>query len=447
MDDILTENRAKRLESLTNAINEIEKKIQNVSKMNKTEKVNIALELLEAIDTGVDLASEPLQKMAVRRFNDIVECGGWTPKMLVRIKAICMISVRCHNINLLKGLLPVYQPILTAKLELQKNGLQDLTLLACLALKSGMPQIAEQAAKIILNVYSETRVAGENNNEKFEELDFLKLLKDILTTAARVKEKVIFLNVLRNITNSLLEKSELPTVVDMGSFYSAALFAAADKRWQEALPILKNLLGWMQKFKILKEAERQKLVYEWIQIIVQMARRNWSETAEQLLKLLLCFMSSIKNQRELLQYLRMLAVSMQMQVGRDSFANAFKIYFYWQLAMGVMINKAVKNYKRKPDNSQFLFEAILRMLQDMIIHVARLDVEKREADIFSEWYELWLNCQAPRHIKRRGQLVVQLTAKYWEKLQEDQCKTQIPHLIHIYQPSLIQEEHRVLLKG
>ncbi|MEG0970669.1 MAG: hypothetical protein RSE47_06130, partial [Acidaminococcaceae bacterium] len=153
-----------QIAALYAAINELERKAQHVSTMTLAEKNTIAGELLEAIFDGMNLRSEPLLNMAVRRFKIMVEHGAWSADFMVRLKSIAMVALRSEQQLLLADAILIYQPILLSHHEVRLDGVRDLGIIACLALKASFLEAAENCAKIILILNRVVEPAEEELN-------------------------------------------------------------------------------------------------------------------------------------------------------------------------------------------------------------------------------------------------------------------------------------------
>jgi hypothetical protein len=86
MADKTHQSNNSQLEALSAAINDLERKAQHVGTMSQTEKNLLAGALLDAISNGLNLDSEPLLNMAVRRFKIMIEHGAWSEEFIGKIK-------------------------------------------------------------------------------------------------------------------------------------------------------------------------------------------------------------------------------------------------------------------------------------------------------------------------------------------------------------------------
>lgn len=430
-----------QLEALSAAINELERKAQHVNTMSQNDKNEIAGALLDAILDGLSLNSEPLLNMAVRRFKIMVEHGASTKEFMTKIKAVCMVSLRSEQRSLLREIISVYQPILLNHPELRFEGINDLGLVACLAIKSSFDGIGEECAKIILIVYR-----ALSSEEKELTNTVLQLLRNIVTTAARARNENTFCNVLKQTTKSFSEKRINPDSELITDFYLAILFAAADHRWSKALYFVDEFMSWLLQQKLLNTAQRKKIAYEWVQLIGQIARRNWPETAQQLMVAFFVFVSKSRDREVLLQSVRMMGASIKMHAAWDGFDKAFAVYYPCQIATLILLDTAFKQSKRKNAASLELAKMLIRTMRDITIHISRLSLNRPETEVFNRWLELWADSKAPKHLHLRAQRMLQLTVLYWAQLQPKTSKNQMPHMIKIFQPNLIDEPCKLLLK-
>jgi len=87
---------------------------------------------------------------------------------------------------------------------------------------------------------------------------------------------------------------------------------------------------------------------------------------------------------------------------------------------------------------------VVRTMRDIVLHVSRLALNKPETDTFNQWFDLWEANKLPKHVRIRAQKMMQLTVLYWEQLQPKASKNQLPHLIKIFQPNLIDSKCKMI---
>ncbi|MEG0831510.1 MAG: hypothetical protein RSF75_04100 [Acidaminococcaceae bacterium] len=429
-----------QIAALYAAINELERKAQHVSTMTLAEKNTIAGELLEAIFDGMNLRSEPLLNMAVRRFKIMVEHGAWSADFMVRLKSIAMVALRSEQQLLLADAILIYQPILLSHHEVRLDGVRDLGIIACLALKASFLEAAENCAKIILILNRVVEPAEEELNNTI-----LQMLTDIMTMTARIKSESTYCTILQQTLKSFEGKVTTPASNLLSEFLLTILFAAADRKWEQGLVVVDRFVQWLVRRKVLNSVDRKKIVYEWILMIGQITRRNWYAIANHMMLSLFSFLAKSRDRKATLQGIRQMAGSMQMYAAWDGFEKAFKAYYVWQIALLVLLDLSVKQYKNKKDDSLEVAQSILRILRDVVVHISRLALDQPEATVFSRWFELWQATKAPQHVKVRAQRLLQLTAQYWAQLQPQKSKNKMPHMIQIFQPNLIDERYRCCL--
>ncbi|NLY84439.1 MAG: hypothetical protein GX084_07535 [Acholeplasmataceae bacterium] len=440
-DKAKQDNKAKR-EALSAAINELERKARQVALLPSKDKDLLAESLLEAISRGLTLDSEPLLKMAVRRFKILVENGAWKDEFLSGIKAVCMVALRKGQRELLNEITPVYRPILLNNPDLRIEGISDLSLLSCLAMKEGYDEIGCTCTKIIL-------LADQSEGEEGQEVSnaALHAVKNIVVTAARSRSEKVFCLAIVKMTAHYRGKQLLPEALKLSEFFQTSLFAAADRRWEKALTQVNGFLCLLLARKLVSIEQQRKIAYEWVQLIGQIARRNWLEIVHELMRCFFVFIRRCRNDEITAYAITLMGASVKMHAAWDGFESAFRFYYPWQLAMLVLLDCY---YKSGRDNNTGKLEnakMALRSLRDFALHVSRLNFNKAETEVFNQWFDLWEKAKVPKHVRQRARKMLQLTVLYWERLQPKASKNQMPHMLRIFQPNLLDNKCKRLLEN
>ena len=440
MADKIQQSNNSQLEALSAAINDLERKAQHVGTMSQVEKNLLAGALLDAIFNGLNLDSEPLLKMAVRRFKIMVEHGAWAEEFIGKIKAVCMVALRRGHKALLAEIVPVYQPILLNNPELRTEGINDLGMIACLAIKDSCNEIGDICVKIILMM---DRASSPEERQITDTA--LQILKNILITATRARSEETFCYALKMINKSYQEREFIADSALLSEFYLTVLFAAADHRWSKGLVCVNDFISLMLRKEIFSFEQKKKIAYEWVQLIGQIARRNWTEMAQQLMWFFFSFVIKSK-EKDIIPYsVIMMGSSVKMHAAWDGFESALKIYYPWQLSMFILLDSFYKQDTRKNTEKLEVARLVVRTMRDLVLHVSRLSLNKPETDTFNQWFELWEANKTPKHVRIRAQKLMQLTVLYWEQLQPKASKNQLPHLIKIFQPNLIDNKCKMIL--
>ncbi|MGL5207204.1 MAG: hypothetical protein ACRC8T_06805 [Acidaminococcaceae bacterium] len=440
MADKTQQSNNSQLEALSAAINDLERKAQHVGTMSQTEKNLLAEALLDAITNGLNLDSAPLLNMAVRRFKIMIEHGAWSDVFIEKIKTVCMIALRRGHTTLLAEIVPVYQPILLNNPDLRTEGINDLGMIACLAIKDSLNEIGNKCIKIIITM---DRASSQEEHQTSDMA--LQILKNILITATRARSEETFCYALKMINKSYQERDFFPESALLSDFCLTILFAAADHRWGKALVCVYDFIALMLRKDIFSFEQKKKIVYEWVQLIGQIARRNWTEMAQQLMWFFFSFVAKSKEKQIISYSIIMMGSSVKMHAAWDGFESALKIYYPWQLAMFILLDSFYKQDIRKNTYKLEVARLIVRTMRDLVLHVSRLSLNKPETDIFNQWFELWEVNTLPEHMRIRAQKMMQLTVLHWEQLQPKASKNQLPHLIKIFQPNLIDAKCKMIL--
>ncbi|HIW22131.1 MAG TPA: hypothetical protein H9887_08965, partial [Candidatus Dorea intestinavium] len=378
----------------------------------------------------------PLPKMAARRLRHVIEQGAFEESWFEKIKSICMIALRNEKLDVLIELLPVYATILQINEALRMAVINDLTLLSCLAVKNAQPEVCKICTKVILSTDD-----GLLADELFAERT-LEHLKNILIAAARARDEATFVEVMSGVVKFYSVKTLIKNEQQLKDFFIAILFAAADHRWISSLKKINNFFVICIERNVFTLDIKKKIVYEWVQLIGQMARRNWTETAQELMHLLFAFVGKSRNEELTMYGITLMSSSMKMHASWDGMEKAFQVYYPWQIAVLVLIDRFVKDQTSK---NREVARYALRAMRDFAMHVARLSINRQETEVFLQWQELWEKAKPAKHIAKRAGKLLQMVVLYWEQLQPKASRNQLPHLMKILQPNLIDEKSRALL--
>ena len=237
----------------------------------------------------------------------------------------------------------------------------------------------------------------------------------------------------------------MPDPALLEEFYLTVLFAAADHRWSKGLVCVNDFILVMLRKDVFSFVQKKKITYEWVQLIGQIARRNWTETAQQLMWFFFTFVKKSQEKKLLLYSVVMMGSSVKMHASWDGFESALKIYYPWQIAMLVLLDSFYKEDITKNKEKLEVARLVVRTMRDIVLHVSRLALNKPETDTFNQWFDLWEANKLPKHVRIRAQKMMQLTVLYWEQLQPKASKNQLPHLIKIFQPNLIDSKCKMIL--
>lgn len=230
----------------------------------------------------------------------------------------------------------------------------------------------------------------------------------------------------------------------MVEFLLTLFFTASDRRYVNALPMLRWMSLLLTNNKSLTAGELQYFVREWTQLITQIARRKWENETRQLMDGLFVFLVREKDFALTRSTLMNIALHFQMYAGWDGFANAFKLYAPWQNFMLVLLDQAVSSRRSQQQREQ-IGSLVLRTQRDLITAVARLTMQE-EMTVYGEWLQFGLSAAKSEKNKIRVRRLVQLTVGYWASQQPRTSREQLKHLLYVFEPDLVKGKYLELLE-
>ena len=488
--------------NLLDNVTKLEKQTQKKD-LSSDEKSVLAQDLLSCLLDALDMQSEAVMSQSVkeqmsltierivRRFKLLAEQGIACEACLEKLKNSCIYFMRAKHEILAKEIVAVFQPVLVTNSHLRAEGIRKLGMLGCLAMKDGLPEVTIQCANIVVIVSNEltetdadleqellqmlqdmavmaARMRDEArfsaivskavvrysavvivSNELTEtdadlEQELLQMLQDMAVMAARMRDEARFSAIVSKAVVRYSAESTVYAGSKMVEFLLTLFFTASDRRYVNALPMLRWMSLLLTNNKSLTAGELQYFVREWTQLIAQIARRKWENETRQLMDGLFVFLVREKDFALTRSTLMNIALHFQMYAGWDGFANAFKLYAPWQNFMLVLLDQAVSSRRSQQQREQ-IGSLVLRTQRDLITAVARLTMQE-EMTVYGEWLQFGLSAAKSEKNKIRVRRLVQLTVGYWASQQPRTSREQLKHLLYVFEPDLVKGKYLELLE-
>mgnify|MGYP000751389882 CR=1 FL=1 len=390
--------------NLLDNVTKLEKQTQKKD-LSSDEKSVLAQDLLSCLLDALDMQSEAVMSQSVkeqmsltierivRRFKLLAEQGIACEACLEKLKNSCIYFMRAKHEILAKEIVAVFQPVLVTNSHLRAEGIRKLGMLGCLAMKDGLPEVTIQCANIVVIVSNELT---ETDADLEQEL--LQMLQDMAVMAARMRDEARFSAIVSKAVVRYSAESTVYAGSKMVEFLLTLFFTASDRRYVNALPMLRWMSLLLTNNKSLTAGELQYFVREWTQLIAQIARRKWENETRQLMDGLFVFLVREKDFALTRSTLMNIALHFQMYAGWDGFANAFKLYAPWQNFMLVLLDQAVSSRRSQQQREQ-IGSLVLRTQRDLITAVARLTMQE-EMTVYGEWLQFGLSAAKSEKYKR-----------------------------------------------
>ena len=313
------------------------------------------------------------------------------------------------------------------------QALQQVSLLGCIGLKTGMVPEAEACFGELLAV----------DSSKVSPFCYLVCVKNMLMMAARMRKGDLFVEWFMAAEKQLalaLSKVEQQKAVD---FIIALAFTICDRRYTAVLPLLRNLVNGAIS-SIEDKNLLQALFSEWTSFIAQISRRGWDDINKFLLTVLL--KALLKKQDLQLMKLSLLQLNMHLQMYSrwDGFENAFVAYKELQYFYLLLLKRAGKLQIAEDLRQQYLV-IVLRSIREWIANVARVGMQD-DLDIIWAWQEL-LKAKLSKSVQAWVDMLVQLEIGYWHLTKPKTSRKQLEYLADLLEPNVVTEEYSRLLKS
>lgn len=312
-----------------------------------------------------------------------------------------------------------------------EQAVQQLSLLACVALKTGREQAAEECFTKMLSVAA----------DKVSAACYLASIKNILVMAARTRREDLFTRWLEAARTQLCLLMQAGEKQKSADFILALVFVACDRRFLSALGTLRSLVEQFLRgcgdVKVL-----QAFLGEWTSLLAQLARRRWREVNSFLLRILLKALLLQKDLRLLQLVLLQLNMHLQMYSRWDSFANAFTVYGELQYFYLLLLKRAGNPKFTEAERSRYLL-LTLRSIRDWVANVARTNMQD-DLEIIRAWQQL-LKENISGGLQAWVDVLVQLEINYWHLTKPKTSRKQLEYLADLLEPDCIPQEQREIL--
>lgn len=312
-----------------------------------------------------------------------------------------------------------------------EQAVRQLSLLACVALKTGREQEAEECFIKLLSIAA----------DKLSTVCYLASIKNILVMAARMRREELFtrwLEAAKTQVCLLMHAGEKQSSAD---FILALVFIACDRRFLSALRALRSIVEQFLR-SCGDEKVLQAFLGEWTSLLAQFARRRWREVNSFLLRILLKALLLQKDLRLLQLVLLQLNMHLQMYSRWDSFANAFTVYGELQYFYLLLLKRTGNHRFTEAERRRYLL-LTLRSIRDWVANVARTNMQD-DLEILRAWQQL-LKVNISSRLQMWVDILVQLEINYWHLTKPRTSRKQLEYLTDLLEPDVIPQEQRDML--
>ncbi len=378
-----------------------------------------------------------IEKMSVLTNNGVYVDGACES-----VKDAAIFYLRRKNIEAASNTLEALKNIAWQHKEKRIHTLELLGMIACVALKSDLDDLAFYCADSINYLTCDLVIDADEEVEKTS----LTMLQQIAGMAARMKNYNAFATVISKVAIHYATEKRVLVGTTMMSFVLDLLFIASDRRYIDALPMLKWISLHIIRDKKLTIADKQKFLHEWCILTAQMANRDWADVTKLLLNGICRFLVKEKDPILTKAVINDFSMHFQMHARKDGFERTYELYQPWHKFMLFLFDIALVSTRTKSDQ-EYIMQFIIRVKRDLVTGVARATM-REEYEIYHEWLKLWLKSIGDN--EKRQEMVrafVQMTALYWHSTQMIASKKQWEYMKDIVEPSVLTDVQKEVLKN
>lgn len=337
---------------------------------------------------------------------------------VLKLKELCSLCFLNERADEAKKLLPVYREAMEKDDELRPFLLQDLSLLACTALKKKENDFSEAAVKTMFSgIFC----------YKLEDMEQRKAgfvaVSTVSAAMGRMRYEKEFFQVCMS-TGIYLERRK--NKVDPGflDLLLSLLFSAADRKWLQAL----DETGKIAEKAVLSEniplETASAFLIEWGVLAAQIAQRGWKLPARKLMQDLCRLLLQYSDRKTIKAVFSDAIIHIQMYSSYENAAEAVVMYRPWFDFMLLLADKYISLWaqmKRRgnEDETENLVKEIrfiLRSVRNLVANMARLNM-KEEAEVYEILLEKWQELAEDKEEAKKIRTFVQLTIVCWYKSQ------------------------------
>lgn len=315
----------------------------------------------------------------------------------------------------------------------EKANMSSLGLRFCTALQNGKREVALEMLPYLHERF-----------ETYEVAEYLATIKNVLSTVIRKRDSELFDSIIEGQKQRLLDLLGQNELEDKArEFVDFLVFTVCDRR------ITKSQRG----VTLLVEAytrglsEDKFLLFwnEWTSLIARIARRQWQEETDWLLKVLLHQLWRRNDVKICQKIIWQLQMHVAMYCHFDSFEVMLKMYRVLFQGYLHVVAFTDKHHIRQEKRHSWLLMA-LRGFSEMIMQLARVQMLE-EQEVYQELYKQMVEPYDEKNkLKKKWLHLLQLSITYWAFVHFKRCRKQVEYLDNILEPYLVDEEYRQMIE-
>lgn len=349
---------------------------------------------------------------------NIVRSNQADAAFVLQLKELCSLCFLNERADEAKKLLPVYREAMEKCDELRPFLLQDLSLLACTALKKKEHTFSEAAVKTMFSgifCYKtedvEQRRAG------------LVAVSTVSAAMGRMRYEKEFFQVCLSAA-SYLERRKKKVGSDFLELLLSLLFSAADRKWLQALDEIAKTAEQTVLAGNIPAADLAHFLIEWGVLAAQIAQRGWKLPAQKLMQDLCRVLLQYSDRKTIKAVFSDAVIHIQMYSSYENAAEAVEMYCPWFDFMLLLADKYISLWAHmqrqgaEEESEELVKEIrfILRSVRNLVANMARLNM-KEEAEVYEILLKKWQELAENKEEAKKIRTFVQLTIVCWYKSQ------------------------------
>lgn len=280
--------------------------------------------------------------------------------------------------------------------------------------------------------------------QAYEPLEYFATLKNVLSTAIRKRDIELFDSIIESQKIrllALLGQSEL--LEKTRDFVDFLVFTVCDRRIGKSRNVIALIV---ESYTRALPEDRFVLFWnEWTSLTARIARRQWQEETDWLLKVLLHQLWRRNDVKICQKIIWQLQMHVAMYCRFDSFDGMLKMYgVLFQGYLHIVAFTGKHHVSREKRYSWLLMS--LRSFSEMIMQLARVQMLE-EQEVYQELYRQMVEPYDENSKQKKKWLhLLQLSITYWAFIHYKRGRRQGEYLKNILEPYLVHEEYRQMIE-
>lgn len=282
------------------------------------------------------------------------------------------------------------------------------------------------------------------NLQECEAAQYFATIKNVLSTAVRKRDNEIFDTIIVEQSERLLNLLRQQELQESArEFVDFLAFTVCDRRISESrlavAPLVEAYTSGLPEDKLLL------FWNEWTSLIARIARRQWQEETDWLLKLMLHQLWRRNDVKLCQKVIWQLQMHVAMHCRFDSFEGMLKLYRLLFQGYLHVVDFTGKHHISLEKRLSWL-QMALRGFAEMLMQLARVQMIE-EYEVYQAFYkDVEESYESESKLRKRWLYFLQLSITHWSFIHYKKSRKQLEYLNDILEPYLVDAESRQLIE-